>query len=254
MEIMKLNSICCAFFMFLATCCVKAQENEASDDASYDISEKRAMLISKFGSLPLITYDGHEISFDEYLRLQPSQIGTKLGYGGNIAKSYFGEIGEKGVLCLYSKENYKPVFDFDVVDEHTIRPTVFYTCDIPAEFPGGDNLMQKYIIENCNVPDSFYNTKIEGSVHVTCYIDELGKIYNYKLEKIVLSEPTVVTIHEMHNDGIVHVITPEYYAKALRMEKYAMDVVESLPEFIPAKCFLHNVKYAKSIIVPFIKI
>lgn len=37
------------------------------------------------------------------------------------------------------------------------------------------------------------------------------------------------------------------------MEEYALKVVESLPSFTPTVGFLHNVKYAKTVMIPFSK-
>lgn len=218
-----------------------------------DRETKISNLTKEYGGIPIITFDGKEISLDEYVNMPSGKIGTVLGYGGSVANSYFGEIGKRGVMCLYSQENYRPNFDFDVIDDHTIRPTVFYTCDIPAEFPGGDKMLQKFVIEHCDVPDEFFDINIEGCVHLMCYNDEQGKIHKCRTEKITLSEPASITLNDIHNENTRDVVNAQYYDKAVQMEEYALKVVESLPSFTPAVGFLHNVKYAKTVMIPFSK-
>lgn len=73
-----------------------------------DRETKISNLTKEYGGIPIITFDGKEISLDEYVNMPSGKIGTVLGYGGSVANSYFGEIGKRGVMCLYSQENYRP--------------------------------------------------------------------------------------------------------------------------------------------------
>lgn len=221
-------------------------------DSLTDVHKNRMEKIHQyFDTIPIITYNGAEISLEEYLNLSPCKIGTVIKYGPPLSCRLYGEKGKNGVISLFEQPNFKVNYNFTRIDDHNFIPTYFFVSEIPAMFPGGDDSLRVFLDKNTSVPEDFYDLEIEGDVEVVCYIDEKGIVSDYKVKSVHVRYPyDVVLFLDDERNTYEHIIAP--YKRGIDMMKeVAGIVVEKLPPFIPAISFLHPVKYVKPIYVTF---
>lgn len=83
------------------------------------------------------------------------------------------------------------------------------TSDEQPQFPGGNDAMIKFIIENLEYPEEAINKGIQGKVIVKFKVNSKGKVDSVKIEKGITNCP--------------------------KCNLEAMRVVESMPNWIPAK-------------------
>ena len=176
--------------------------------------------------------------------LEVSNVGTVIQVADGIARVHGLDNAMQGELLEFPGEVYGMVMNLEednvgavlLSGEKNINEgdTVKTTGRV-VEVPVGDALLGRVV-------DALGNS-----------IDEQGKIYKCRTEKITLSEPASITLNDIHNETTRDVVNAQYYDKAVQMEEYALKVVESLPSFTPAVGFLHNVKYAKTVMIPFSK-
>lgn len=237
-----------SFLFLLGSLFVSAQV-----DSLATLRETRIKEICKdFDTIPVITYNGTEISLEEYLGMPSYRIGTITKYGPPFSERLYGEKGKHGVLCLYMQRNFEVSYDFTPTDDKSFIPTYFYVSEIPAMFPGGDDSLRVFLDRNTIVPKDFYDVEIEGFVEVLCYINEKGSVVKYEIENIRIVKPENVAIFYQAQDGIGNVLfTTPYKKRIQQMKEIAEDVVKTLPLFKPAISFLHPVKYVKPIYVTF---
>lgn len=106
--------------------------------------------------------------------------------------------------------------------------TVYTICESPAQFPGGEDSMRKFIKENFKYPEAALQARIEGTVYVSCIVENDGMLTNFKVLK-----------------GLGYGCDEE-----------AVNVVKLMPQWTPAKIETHDgekkVRFAVNIPINFV--
>jgi protein TonB len=92
-------------------------------------------------------------------------------------------------------------------EEEIEEQKIFYIVEDPAEFPGGDRALYKYISDNVRYPVIAQENGIQGKVYVKFVVNEQGKVSDAQ---------------------VLRGVDPSLNQEALR-------VINSLPEFKPGK-------------------
>ena len=224
-----------------------AQEKNLEDFQKERIAEME----NDYDTIPVITYNGKEISYEEYLNLPPYRIGSVAKYGYPLSQRLYGEKGKNGVISLFERRNFEVKYDFISVDEHNFTPTYFYESEIPATFPGGDDSLRTFLDKNTNVPDDFYDVEIDAFAEVLCYIDENGNVVKHIVRSIHIIHPDNVEVLCQEKENENGVFSEPYKKRINIMKEVTANVVMMLPPFRPAISFLHPVKYVKPLYVVF---
>ncbi len=101
--------------------------------------------------------------------------------------------------------NVNPVFTPDV--EEDVPEEIFFVVEEPAEFPGGDQALLRYIHNTVKYPVIAQENGIQGKVFVKFIIDEQGAVSNAEIMRGV----------------------------DVSLDKEALRVINSLPDFKPGK-------------------
>lgn len=80
--------------------------------------------------------------------------------------------------------------------------------------------IQNFIIENLKYPKDAYELGVEGKIFINFVIDEKGKVTEVALKRGIATEEDA---------------SPEFKLAAKSMEDYSITLIQSLPEFNPAK-------------------
>jgi protein TonB len=89
-----------------------------------------------------------------------------------------------------------------------VEPAPLKKVDAPAEYPGGNGTMKKFIAENLKYPESALKLGIEGKCHLLLKISETGEITDVIVKRGVTDCP--------------------------ECDKEAVRVIKSMPKWIPS--------------------
>ena len=116
-----------------------------------------------------------------------------------------------------------PVEEIQVEEEKPEEPEIFFIVEEMPQFPGGETALRKYIAENVRYPELAKENDIQGTVYVRFVVDEKGKVTNVELLRGV--DPL--------------------------LDKEALRVVQSLPNWKPGKQRGKAVKVSHSVPIKF---
>jgi protein TonB len=116
-----------------------------------------------------------------------------------------------------------PVEEVVQEEEKPEEPEVFFIVEEMPQFPGGETALRKYIAENVRYPEMAKENDIQGTVYVRFVVDEKGKVTNVELLRGV--DPL--------------------------LDKEALRVVQSLPNWKPGKQRGKAVKVSHSVPIKF---
>ena len=116
-----------------------------------------------------------------------------------------------------------PVEEIVQEEEKPEEPEIFFIVEEMPQFPGGETALRKYIAENVRYPEMAKENDIQGTVYVRFVVDEKGKVTNVELLRGV--DPL--------------------------LDKEALRVVNSLPNWKPGKQRGKAVKVSHSVPIKF---
>ncbi|MBQ9215114.1 MAG: energy transducer TonB [Bacteroidales bacterium] len=116
-----------------------------------------------------------------------------------------------------------PVEEVVQEEEKPEEPEIFFIVEEMPQFPGGETALRKYIAENVRYPEMAKENDIQGTVYVRFVVDEKGKVTNVELLRGV--DPL--------------------------LDKEALRVVNSLPNWKPGKQRGKAVKVSHSVPIKF---
>jgi len=116
-----------------------------------------------------------------------------------------------------------PVEEIVQEEEKPEEPEIFFIVEEMPQFPGGETALRKYIAENVRYPEMAKENDIQGTVYVRFVVDEKGKVTNVELLRGV--DPL--------------------------LDKEALRVVSSLPNWKPGKQRGKAVKVSHSVPIKF---
>lgn len=116
-----------------------------------------------------------------------------------------------------------PVEEIVQEEEKPEEPEIFFIVEEMPQFPGGETALRKYIAENVRYPEMAKENDIQGTVYVRFVVDEKGKVTNVELLRGV--DPL--------------------------LDKEALRVVKSLPDWKPGKQRGKAVKVSHSVPIKF---
>ena len=116
-----------------------------------------------------------------------------------------------------------PVEEIVQEEEKPEEPEIFFIVEEMPQFPGGETALRKYIAENVRYPEMAKENDIQGTVYVRFVVDEKGKVTNVELLRGV--DPL--------------------------LDKEALRVVNSLPNWKPGKKRGKAVKVSHSVPIKF---
>ncbi|NOZ45803.1 MAG: M56 family metallopeptidase [Chlorobi bacterium] len=120
--------------------------------------------------------------------------------------------------------------------------SVYFTVDEMPVFSGGTQKLQLFIAENVVYPEIAKKLNVEGKVYVGFVVDENGKVENVKIQRSATyeMEKNVGTTEE-----------PTKYDAALALDKEAIRIVKTLPDWQPGKNNGKNVKVQYTVPINF---
>lgn len=127
------------------------------------------------------------------------------------------------VLSVLSMFIWQPNLVLSQTDTADAEAEIFMIVEEPAQYPGGQEAMYKYLGENIIYPDAAREDKAEGVVYVNFVIDLDGKVTNVKVLR---------GIHEA-------------------CDKEAIRVVSEMPPWTPARQKGTKVKMAYNLPIRF---
>ncbi len=110
-------------------------------------------------------------------------------------------------MRVCGKEKLSRIELAESVTEIDDEDTLFYECEQMPQFLGGEVALMKFIADNLHYPDSAKAKKIQGRVVVKFVVTKTGEIGEVKIVR----------------------------SKDLDLDKEAVRIVKSLPNFIPGK-------------------
>ena len=113
-----------------------------------------------------------------------SKSGERI-YQLNFAKKVSKPFG----INFKTKENYLSQIQFDpikTINETLIKPDnkgIYAFCEIPAHFPGGDSVLNKFIKNNLIIPSRVTDKGLRGGVMLEFVVSENGNVSQIKVFK-----------------------------------------------------------------------
>jgi len=120
---------------------------------------------------PLFILDGKEITREEMEKLNPEAIKSISVLKDASAIEKYGNKASNGVVEIYLKQEQ----EIKPISKDQKKP-VFMVVEEMPEFPGKEEGLMKYLMDNIKYPETAQNKGIQGNVIVQFVIDETGKI------------------------------------------------------------------------------
>ncbi len=95
------------------------------------------------------------------------------------------------LFCLVSYAQTDTTATSDTV-KRTLPPT--FDVERRAEFPGGNNAFQQYIIDNLEYPEEAIENGVEGKVFIQFEIDKEGNVTNVQIVKTDLYQEVEIPV------------------------------------------------------------
>jgi protein TonB len=189
-------------------------------------SEKRATNLSDITMDELIDYDIDITRQDEKKPEPEKPEPPKKEDVFDEMKILDDNTREKTGVTFSSEDEGKIVTEFKPVNEpvEKTEPVPFYKIEKTPVFPGGSTGMLKFISSNVEYPRICVKEGISGIVYVRFVVDETGKVTNVELQRSV--DPY--------------------------LDKAALDVVKSMPDWKPGKQNDKNVAVWQVIPIKFV--
>lgn len=148
---------------------------------------------------PLIIIDDKRSSMEEMNTLDPQNIDHITILKDKASTDLYGEEGKNGTILITTK---KVVSSGDKEAESItfVDSEVFDAVEQKPEFPGGEEAMMKFLIENVRYPEAAFKAGAQGRVLVNFIIEQDGSISNAHVAQKVneyLDEEAVRVVDSM---------------------------------------------------------
>ncbi len=257
--------------IFLLLLCLNAMMViQAENPDSIYYRDLRERFIKEYADdspfVPTFTFNEDIISLEKYLSMPEDSIGgcTVLvpdSYNGLQAPLFY--VYSKGREPAQTSEYRGDSPHKSDVHGSTYYPTMFYTSGgIPPCFKEGADSLWNFIRARRDLPDYILNDEnIQATIKVYCCIDEEGRLWNTRVGEISFTRPVraVVTADFDPSDNSIiglkgkGMFSDEFAEKLEFVQRDALKVVRTMPDFEPGRVFLSPVKYRITIPIRYSK-
>jgi len=133
---------------------------------------------------PLIVIDG-VISKKAFSEISPEEIASISVIKGETAVKAYGEKGKDGVIEITTKKasDKKSGKGVDILKKADKKEETFVVVEEMPEFPGGQEAMMAWIMNNVRYPAEASAQNVYGLVRVSFVVRANGKVSDVKVEK-----------------------------------------------------------------------
>jgi TonB family protein len=174
---------------------------------------------------PLYIVEGFEKPESLAKNINPDDIESVNVLKGENAINKYGDKGKNGVIEIKLKTSLPPPLSGgDVTQKNTKEEEVFVVVEEMPEFPGGVNALRQFLARTMKYPLSAQEKGIQGTVFISFVVSKDGSVSNAKVARGI--DPS--------------------------LDKEAVRVVESMPDWKPGKQRGMNVDVSFTIPIEFV--
>ncbi len=171
---------------------------------------------------PLYVIDG-EITESGHLNLDPEDVESINILKGESATAMYGEKGKNGVILITMKKTSPELISVGNQPQAQAKQgedDKYVVIEEMPQFPGGDEAMVSWIVNNVRYPSEAIAQKISGLVYVSFTVSATGKVSNAQISK---------SVHPLLDTEALRVIGSMPYWKPGRQHGQPVDVGFSVP-------------------------
>ena len=171
---------------------------------------------------PLYVIDG-EITESGHLNLAPEDVESINILKGESATAMYGEKGKNGVILITMKKTSPELISVGNQPQAQAKQgedEKYVVIEEMPQFPGGDEAMVSWIVNNVRYPSEAIAQKISGLVYVSFTVSATGKVSNAQISK---------SVHPLLDAEALRVIGSMPYWKPGRQHGQPVDVGFSVP-------------------------
>jgi TonB family protein len=171
---------------------------------------------------PLYIVDG-VITDSDLLEITPENVESINVLKGESATSKYGDKGKNGVILITMKKTSPELISAGNPEQPQGKQgedEKYVIIEEMPQFPGGEEAMMSWIVNNVRYPSEAIAQKISGLVYVSFTVGATGKVSNVKIDK---------SVHPLLDAEALRVIGSMPYWKPGRQHGRPVDVGFSVP-------------------------
>ena len=152
---------------------------------------------AKEAKTPIVMLDGHRITFETLMRMEPEEIASITILKDQHAVDQYGEEARNGVMLVTTKNGVKEISVPVEQDEK-----FFDVVEQMPQYPGGPQALFEFLAKNIRYPEAAEKAGHQGRVIATFVVMKDGSISNAKIVKSVspeLDEEALRVLNAMPN-------------------------------------------------------